>query len=236
LLEFLAFLASALVHLHPLSIQQKEQPMKINRLLGITIAIALVTMVGCAKTFKEGTKTATSIQNVEREARVGQDHVNATMAALDDMFNNQEGDLKEQFKSYSKSLDKLDSQAKRVKKQGETMASTKADYLQQWDAQMATIESKTIRQTGEQRRKNVEEMFTKVKSEMDAAGKVFDPFMSKLNDIRTAMSMDLNRNGLNAMRPVATEAKADAVVINKRLDGAISTLSKAATALSSSGG
>lgn len=210
--------------------------MKINRLLGITLAIALVTMVGCAKTFKEGTKTATSIQNVEREARVGQDQVNATIAALDDMFNNQEGDLKEQFKSYSKSIDKLDSQAKRIKKQAENMASAKADYLQQWDAQMATIESKTIRQTGEQRRTNVEEMFTKVKSEMDAAGKVFDPFMSKLNDIRTAMNMDLNRNGLNAMRPIATEAKADAVVINKRLDGAISTLGKAATALSSSGG
>lgn len=37
------------------------------------------------------------------------------------------------------------------------MASAKADYLQQWYAQMATIESKSIRQTGEQRRKNVEE-------------------------------------------------------------------------------
>lgn len=210
--------------------------MKINRLIGITIAIALVTMIGCSKTFKEGTKTATSIQKVEREARVGQEQVNATIASLEDMFNNQEGDLKEQFKSYSKSLDKLDSQAKRVKKQGDNMASAKADYLQQWDAQMATIESKDIRQTGEQRRKNVEEMFTKVKSELDAAGTVFDPFMSKLNDIRTAMSMDLNRNGLNAMRPVANEAKADAMIINKRLDGAISTLSKAATALSSTGG
>ena len=210
--------------------------MKMYRLLVISIAIALITMVGCAKTFKEGSKTAESIQNVEREARVGQEHVNSTIAALDDMFNNKEGDLKEQFKKYSKSIDKLDSQAKRVKKRADTMASAKADYLEQWDTEMVAIESKTIRETGEQRRKNVEGMFNTVKSEMDAAGKVFDPFMSKLNDIRTAMNMDLNRNGLDAMRPVADQAKADAMIINKRLDGAISTLSNAATALSSSGG
>ena len=81
----------------------------------------------------------------------------------------------------------------------------------------------------------IEEMFTNVQREMNAAGKVYDPFISKLNDIRTAMSMDLNRNGLNAMRPIADKAKADAKVINARLDGAISALSKAATALAASG-
>ena len=60
--------------------------------------------------------------------------------------------------------------------------------------------------------------------------------MKKLNDIRTAMNMDLNRNGLDAMRPVADQAKADAKVINDRLDAALSELSKAVEALSASGG
>ena len=210
--------------------------MKIYRLLGFTIVMALIILVGCAKSYKEGTQTAASIQNVEQEARVGKEHVNLTVVALDDMFNNQQGDLKEQFKTYSKSIDNLESQSKRVKKRVDAMASQKADYLQQWDAQMATIESKTIRQTAEQRRKSVEEMFTNVQREMDAAGKVFDPFVGKLNDIRIAMNMDLNRNGLNAMRPVADQAKADAKVINARLDEAISALSKAVTALTDSGG
>lgn len=210
--------------------------MKIYRLLGYTTVMVLVILAGCAKTFKEGSQTAASIQNVEQEARLGKEHVNSTVAALEDMFNNHQGDLKEQFKTYSKSIDKLESQAKRVRKQVDTMASQKTAYLQQWETQMATIESKTIRQTAEQRRKSVEEMFSNVQREMDAAGKVFDPFMSKLNDIRTAMNMDLNRNGLNAMRPVADQAQADAKVINARLDGAISALSKAVTDLTASGG
>lgn len=210
--------------------------MKIYRLLGYTTIMVLVILAGCAKTFKEGSQTAASIQNVEQEARLGKEQVNSTVAALEDMFSNHQGDLKEQFKTYSKSIDKLESQAKRVRKQVDTMASQKAAYLQQWETQMATIESKTIRQTAEQRRKSVEEMFSNVQREMDAAGKVFDPFMSKLNDIRTAMNMDLNRNGLNAMRPVADQAQADAKVINARLDGAISALSKAVTDLTASGG
>ncbi|GEM_PF-4454347 len=210
--------------------------MKIYKLLGFTIVMALVMMVGCAKTYKEGSHAVSRIQNVEQEARVGKEQVNSTITALDDMFNNMEGDLKEQFKTYSKSIDKLESQANRVRKRVDSMASTKADYLQQWEAQMETIESTTVRQTAEQRRKSVEAMFTNVKSEMDAAGKVFDPFMSKLNDIRTAMNMDLNRNGLKAMRPIADQAVADAKVINASLDGAISALSEAATALSASGG
>ena len=210
--------------------------MKTYRLLGFTILIALMIPIGCAQTYKEGSQTAASIQNVEREARIGKEQVNSTIAALDDMFNNQQGDLKEQFKTYSKSIDTLESQSNRVKKRVEAMASEKADYLQQWDAQMAAIQSETVRQTAEQRRKSVEEMFANVQKEMEAAGKVFDPFMSKLNDIRTATNMDLNRNGLDALRPVAEQAKADAKVINTRLDAAISELSKAVKALSASGG
>lgn len=210
--------------------------MKTYRLLGFTMLIALMIPIGCAQTYKEGSQTAASIQKVEQEARVGKEHVNSTIAALDDMFNNKQGDIKEQFNTYSKSIDMLESQSNRVKKRVETMASQKANYLQQWDAQMAAIQSETVRQTAEQRRKSVEEMFGNVQNEMDAAGKVFDPFMSKLNDIRTAMNMDLNRDGLDAMRPVAQQAKADAKVINNRLDAAISELSKAVKALSASGG
>lgn len=206
------------------------------KLIVFAILIALMVPIGCAQTYKEGSQTAASIQNVEKEAWVGKQQVTSTVTALDDMFNNEQGDLKEQFKTYSKSIDDLESQSKRVKKRVETMTSQKADYLQQWDAQMATIESEAVRQTAEQRRKSVEQMFDNVQKEMEAAGKVFDPFMKKLNDIRTAMNMDLNRNGLAAMRPIAEQAKADAKMINTRLDAAISELSKAVKALSASGG
>ncbi len=210
--------------------------MNTYRLLGVTLMIMLMIPAGCAKNYKEGSQTAASIENVEQEARIGKEQVNSTIAALDDMFNNQQGDLKEQFKIYSKSIDKLESQSKRVRNRVETMASQKADYLQQWDTQMAAIQSETVRQTAEQRRKSVEEMFTNVQKEMDAAGNAFNPFMSKLNDIRTAMNMDLNRNGLGAMRPIAEQAKADARTINTRLDAAVSELGKAVKALSANGG
>ena len=210
--------------------------MKTRKAFEITIVMGLMIVAGCAQTYKEGSQTAASIQNVEREAYVGKQQVNATIAALDDMFNNEQGDLKEQFKAYSKSIDSLESQANRVKKRVDTMASQKAAYLQQWDAQMATIENEAIRQTAEQRRSSVEQMFDNVQREMKAAGTVFDPFMKKLNDIRTAMNMDLNRNGLNAMRPIAEQAKADATVINDRLDAALAELSNAVKALSASGG
>jgi chromosome segregation ATPase len=194
--------------------------------------MALIMMAGCAKmTFKEGSQTAASIQRVEQESLLVKEHVNGTVAALDHMFNDQQGDLKEQFKTYSKSIDDLEAQAKRVRSRVDTMKSQKDDYLQQWNNQLSTIESETVRQTAEQRRQTVEEMFTNVQREMDEAGKVFQPFISKLNDIRTAMNMDLNRNGLNAMRSIADQARAEAKVISARLDAVISVLSKAATAL-----
>jgi hypothetical protein len=214
----------------------EEYHMKTIGIFALTMGMALILLGGCAQTYKEGSQTASSIQNVEQEAWVGKQQVNAAVAALDDMFNNQQGDLKEQFKTYSKSLDSLESQANRVKKRVDAMASQKSAYLQQWDAQMATIESEAVRQTTEQRRKSVEQMFDNVQQEMEAAGKVFDPFMKNLNDIRTAMNMDLNRNGLNAMRPVAEQAKADATIINDRLDAALAELSKAVKSLSAGGG
>ncbi len=101
----------------------------------------------------------------------------------------------------------------------------------EWDKQMASIESENIRQTAEQRKQNVEKMFANVQHEMEKAGETYQPFISKLNDIRTAMNMDLNRNGLSAMLPTAEKAKLDAAVINSKLDAAISALSDASKAL-----
>lgn len=210
--------------------------MKQYKVLGFAVVVALIVISGCAKTFKEGSQTAASIQSVEQEARIGKEKVNTAVANLDNLFNNQTGDLKKQFEAYSKSIDDLESQAQVVRKRVDTMASEKAKYLQQWENQMATIESEAVRQTAEQRRQSVEKMFGDVQREMDAAGQAYRPFISKLNDIRTAMNMDLNRNGLGAMKPIADKARADSSIINGRLDAAISVLSDAAKALSSSGG
>ncbi len=206
--------------------------MKKIRIVGLIVVVALLLMVGCAqKTYKEGSQVAASIQDVAQEARVGKQQVSGTVTRLDNMFNNPKGDLKKQFEAYSKSIDELEVQAKRVNDRVNTMTSKKADYLEQWDIQMASIESETVRQTAEQRKQKVEEMFTDVQRDMKAAGEAYQPFISKLNDIRTAVNMDLNRNGLNAMLPIAEKAKADAMAINTRLDGAISTLHQAAEAL-----
>lgn len=210
--------------------------MKIHRALGPTAVLALIMLIGCATTYREGTQTVAGIQNVEQEARVARAQVDATVAALDDMFNDQQGDLKTQFETYSKSINNLEAQARRVRNRVDTMKSRKAAYLQQWEKQMAMIESEAVRQTAEQRRQSVEQMFTNVQREMDAAGEAFQSFMSKLNDIRTAMNMDLNRNGLNAMRPIADQARADAKIVNARIDVAISELSQAAAALAATGG
>ncbi|WP_163337603.1 DUF2959 family protein [Desulfopila sp. IMCC35008] len=204
-------------------------------ILRVILIVAVMFIAGCGgKNYKEGSEAADSIQDVEQEAIVVRERVNATVKALDNMFTNK-GNLKKQFKTYIKSLDELESQEKRTRKRIKTMASRKADYLKRWESQMATIDNKTLRQTAQQRRRSVEEMFANVKKEMEAADRVFDPFIQKLKDIQTAMNMDLNRNGLNAVRSVAVEAKEDARKINGRLDAAISELSRAVKALSTKG-
>jgi len=210
--------------------------MKKYKVLEFTFIIALILVAGCAKTFKEGSQTAASIQNVEQEARIGKEKINSAVSAMDQMFNDQQGDLKKQYEAFSESIKDMESQANIVSKRVDTMESKKAEYLQQWEQQMAAIESESVRQTAEQRRQSVEEMFNNVRMELDAAGKVYQPFVSKLNDISTAMNMDLNRNGLNAMRPIADKARADANIINSRLDAAISALSQAVKALTTSNG
>ncbi len=211
--------------------------MKMFRGIGFISILALMMLAGCAnKSFKEGSQAAEGIQKVEQEARAGSVRVDATIAALDDMFNNQQGDLKMQFKTFSKSIDSLEAQGERVKKRADTMASKKTDYLLQWDQQMATIKNDSVRQTSEQRRKSVEKMFSTVQHELDAAGESFRPFMDNLNDIRTAVNMDLTRSGLTAMRPVADKARNAGKMVNTRIDAAISALSNAATALAAAGG
>ncbi len=194
--------------------------------------LIMTFVVGCGKkSYDEGTQAALSIQNVEQELRMGKKQIESTMNAMEAMFAARGDHLKKQFKVYSDSVDDLEKLRKTVTKRLDTMVKKKADYLKQWSEQMQTIENTSIRETSEKRMASVEQMFASVQTEISTIGETFNPFMKKLNDIRTAMNMDLNVNGLQAMRPIADQAQADADTIAAGLDSAVSVLNSAVQAL-----
>ncbi|WP_028582361.1 DUF2959 family protein [Desulfogranum japonicum] len=209
--------------------------MKTLYTFGVACFLAMVFVAGCTKTsYQEGIQAADSIQSVEQELRVGKKQIETTTKAMEAMFMARGPHLKKQFRVFSDSIDDLEKSRKTVAKRLDTMRKKKADYLKQWSEQMQTIESAAIRETSEKRRENVEQMFATVQGELSAVGETFAPFMGKLNDIRTALNMDLNENGLQAMRSIADKAKSDAQNITTRLDTTISVLKSTVSALSGS--
>ena len=190
--------------------------------LSVFIAVTAFT-AGCSsspsssKNYHKAGKTSTSLQETAVSIDKGEVQIDAVLVALSDLVNNPGSDLKPQFKQFEASVDKLSALAKDVREQAAAMQAKGAAYFQQWDADLATIQDEDIRSRSTERKNAVAARFDRVRSSYAVTNAAFVPFMSRLTDVRTALTTDLTSGGLGSIRGAADQAKADAVPLRNAL-------------------
>ena len=193
--------------------------MKSNTLPFAALAALTIFTAGCASSssYEKAGKTSTSLQETALNIDKGEVQIDTALRALSDLVNAPNQNIKPQFKKFESAVEKLDSLSKDVSKQALAMQAQGAAYFQQWDTDLAKIQNEDIRSRSTERKNIVAARFDRVRASYAHAKDAFVPFMSRLSDVRTALSADLTGEGLSSVKSSADEAKANAVPLREAL-------------------
>jgi len=193
--------------------------MKSKKIPFAALAVLTVFSAGCASSSSrdKAGKTSTSLHEAAVNIDKGEVQIDAALLALSDLVNTPNPNIKPQFNEFESSVEKLEALSKDVSKQALAMQSQGAAYFQQWDADLAKIRNEDIRSRSAERKNVVAARFERVRTSYVEAKDAFVPFMSRLTDVRTALSVDLTGEGLASVKAVANKAKSDAVPLREAL-------------------
>lgn len=189
-------------------------------------------MGGCATTgMDRSTKTANSIQEVDKEIRIMIIQIDATATSLDSLVMAGQQDLKKPFNDYKDKLAKLDSEGKRVLKRVDEMKSRSKEYFAEWEKQGDAFTNPEIRELSEQRRSKLAEIYAQVPAAGVGIKGTYHAYMTDLNEIEKYLYNDLTPSGIEAITPVAKKSVQDLNALKASLMPVISALDEIKTEL-----
>jgi len=182
-------------------------------------ALALAALVaGCAtKGYEKADNTGAYLEATAQRIDRGVAQIDTATAALKDLVENPQPDMKAQFKTYSAAVANLESLTKDVGSRAAKVQQMGTNYLKKWDANLATIQNEDIRKQSAERKEAVMTKFESMKSSYNDTRKAFSPLLADLRDIRTALSTDLTAAGVDAIRKSMTGVNKHAEDVRKSL-------------------
>lgn len=186
-------------------------------LIALTAIVALMAG-GCASSgYKKAGRTSTSLQKAAQDIDKSNAQLDVVLAGLSDLVSNPDADIRPQFKKCDSEMSKLESLAKKVSDDAAAMQSQGSAYFQQWDEELAKIQSEDIRSRSAERKSTVAAHFDRVRISYGQAKTAFEPLLSDLKDIRTALATDLTTEGLASVKSVVNKANQDAPPVRESL-------------------
>jgi uncharacterized protein (DUF3084 family) len=197
---------------------KKYNTIKLITHLGMVVALA-TAVAGCASSdnYKQASKTSTSLQEAADKIAVGNAKIDTTLGSLNDLVNNPQGDMVGKFNRYSACVDDLQSSSQQINNSVSDMKADSDSYFKNWDDQLATINNEDIKNRSEQRKQDVESKFSNIKQGYSETQKAFQPFMSDLKDIQTALRTDLTTGGISSVQSAAAKANADGATLKSSM-------------------
>jgi hypothetical protein len=185
----------------------KNQETAPRILLTSAITLASLWLAGCASTgYNRGDAAALSLQDTAADVQAESRAIDMTVSALDDLTKSPTGDLKLQFRSFSRSLDQLIAAAKRADATAARMELKHTLYFATWDKELPTITYEAIRNRSGARRDEVGQRFEAVDKGYHDAQTAVQPLIDYFGDIRRALSADLTMGGLASVKEIVGNA------------------------------
>lgn len=176
---------------------------------GFALVAALAVLAGCAShNYDQGTATAAGLQASADKIAAADGQLDATLAALNDLVNNPQPDLRPQYNKFSDNVDDLGTLAKHVADSVATMRKNGKAFFAAWNEQLATIQNEDIRNLSAARQQEVSAEFLNVKRSYAQAEIAFKPFMADLRDLQKYLGTDLTPAGVAAMQNATVKANA----------------------------
>jgi hypothetical protein len=198
--------------------KQKESGLFIQSAQFCALTLALVCAGGCrTASYERSDAVARSFQTASAEVQGETRALELTIAALNELVDKPSMDLKRQFERFSKSLDWLETTADRNNSAANQVARRDAAYLDNWNKEVTTMKYEVIRTRSEARKADVTAHFEAVNRRYAEARIAMQPLVDYLKDIRKALGTDLTPDGLEAAKPIISNAGENAAKVQAAL-------------------
>jgi DNA repair exonuclease SbcCD ATPase subunit len=196
--------------------------MKTSKITLITsnlmFAAVLAILTGCAsKGYEKANVTGTALQAAAEKINQGNAQLTRVMAALNNLVERPQPDLRPQFDKFSADLNDLQSLAQDVNDKATDMQAKGQGYFADWNQQLAAIQNEDIRAHSEERKKEVQAKFQTINGSYQDAKTLFTPFMSDLQDIKTYLSSDLTAGGIDSIKKTVAKANKEVPSLQKAI-------------------
>ena len=206
-------------------------------LVAVGLALTVCYMAGCSTTvYKPGDRSADSAQAAAVAVQTESQSLTGTMSTLNDLVDKPGADLKPQFQSFSAALDSLVAALKRGETARDHLVRSCAAFFASWDKQLTTITNTDIRSRSEARKADVSKQSDAADNRCVEAQDALRSLISYLQDIRRALSTDLTRNGVQAVKNLVSKANTTADKAQAALAQADTNLKASSTQMSSGRG
>jgi chromosome segregation ATPase len=116
-------------------------------------------------------------------------------------------ELPQQYRAFTAEVSRTADQASRAQARAQRMQSQWQQYITTWEQELAQVGTPELRATAAERRKAVRRNFERIRREVNDVQAAYRPFIEQLQDIQTALALDLTPAGLQAARPAIDPAR-----------------------------
>lgn len=164
------------------------------------LALALA-ISGCASSgYRKGYRIGSALQTSAGRIEIHLAKLDAAVAALNDLVNNPQADLRPQFKRFSAALGKPGALADTIREADRDMQTRGTVFFEDWDRELAGIQNEQIRRRGQDRKIEVLQQYDAVRSDCLKAQTEISPLEADLWDIHRFLNADLTPGGLEAIK------------------------------------
>jgi len=204
-----------------------------KRTFPMTIFFALLaSLIAACATGDRGHRVegiTSNFEQVDNDLRAALAHVDAVEASLDGLVRSDNEDLVASFQEYSGQVAEMERIGEQLEEHADAMRSQGLEYFDEWRASEETVSNPEVREISEQRLEETRDSFTQVSRSSTDVKRALQTYISDLRDIETFLSHDLTPAGIEAITPVAEQAKEDGSTLQQAISPMMSALDQART-------
>jgi hypothetical protein len=197
-----------------------------------TLAMIGLTLLLATTAQANQEQLARSITETRSETSRTSEQLKATLAALNALTAQKEGDLRPAYGVFTKQVANTEAARAWTVTRTKWMAIDGRQYFKSWQATIDQIANESLRKKAQKRLDSVQKSYDKVEASLLEAGEKFSPFLSDLGDIQKALAIDITAGGVKAIRGTVKSANWNHQSVNRAVNAALKEMDKMAAALS----
>jgi hypothetical protein len=189
--------------------------------LGLTLA--LIASAALAD-YKQAERSANTLKATQTEVQDAYNQITATIGSLGTLMSAQVGDLRPMLTGFSGQVKQLESDAARVRSRVANMQAENKEYFAGWAQEIAAIADPAIKAQSQQRLQASFASYQQIERELSLVRDSYQPLISTLSDLETALNQDLSPAGKAALQPSFAKAREQAVATQSALQATLKAI------------